>query len=91
MKKRILTFLMAVILLLPTFAACSESGTNNEKEQNAADGQSAEVTAQNPTEEEPEIGLDTAKLQYADRDYGGYSYRIADRASGDWMTFDVYS
>ena len=91
MKKRILPLLMAVILLLPTFAACSESGTNNEKEQNAADGQSAEVTAQNPTEEEPEIGLDTAKLQYADRDYGGYSYRIADRASGDWMTFDVYS
>ncbi|MBO6052557.1 MAG: hypothetical protein J6Q17_02350 [Clostridia bacterium] len=91
MKKRILTLLLAAVLLLPTLAACSESGTNNEKEQGAADGQAAEVTVQEPTEEEPEIGLDTAKLQYADRDYGGYAYRIADRASGDWMTFDVYA
>ena len=44
---------------------------------------------QEPEEEEPEMGLDTAKLLYADRDYEGYNYRIADRASGDWMTFDV--
>lgn len=92
MKKRIFAFLLALTLILPMFAACSESGTNEEKTAAASDGgASADAQAPEVQEEEPEIGLDTAKLQYADRNYDGYAYRIADRASGDWMTFDVYS
>lgn len=89
MKKRALTLLLAAALLLPSLAACSESGTNTETPASAADGAGTTVTTPEAQEEEPEIGLDTAKLQYADRNYDGYAYRIADRASGDWMTFDV--
>ncbi|MBQ3706827.1 MAG: hypothetical protein II889_02860 [Clostridia bacterium] len=92
MTKRIFALLLALVLVLPMLAACSESGTNEEKTAGAADGgASADAGTPEVQEEEPEIGLDTAKLQYADRNYNGYSYRIADRASGDWMTFDVYS
>lgn len=89
MKKRAWTLLLAAALLLPSLAACSESGTNTETPASAADGAGTTVTTPEAQEEAPEIGLDTAKLQYADRNYDGYAYRIADRASGDWMTFDV--
>ena len=89
MKKRAWTLLLAAALLLPSLAACSESGTNTETPASAADGAGTTVTTPEAQEEAPEIGLDTAKLQYADRNYDGYAYRIADRASGDWKTFDV--
>ena len=81
MKKRALTLLLAAALLLPSLAACSESGTNTETPASAADGAGTTVTTPEAQEEEPEIGLDTAKLQYADRNYDVYAYRIADRAS----------
>ena len=89
MKKRAWTLLLAAALLLPSLAACSESGTNTETPASAADGAGTTVTTPEAQEEEPEFGLDTAKLQYADRNYDSYAYRIADRTSGDWMTFDV--
>ncbi|MBQ3956674.1 MAG: hypothetical protein II680_12355 [Clostridia bacterium] len=88
MKKKISAWLLAALMLVPGLVSCSESGTNAEETDPAA-APAAETAA--PEEEEPEMGLDTAKLLYADRNYEGYNYRIADRASGDWMTFDVYS
>ncbi len=88
MKKKIFAWLLAALMLIPGLVSCSESGTNAEETDPAA-APAAETAA--PEEEEPEMGLDTAKLLYADRNYEGYNYRIADRASGDWMTFDVYS
>ncbi len=88
MKKTVLVWMLVFVLLLPSFAACSESKANAE-ETTPTGTSGTPADAAEPEEEEPEIGLDTAKLLYADRDYGGYNYRIADRASGDWMTFDV--
>lgn len=88
MKKNALVWLLLAAMLLPSLAACSESA-ENAGEETAAVQSNTPAEVQQPEEEEPEIGLDTAKLQYADRNYEGYNYRIADRASGDWMTFDV--
>ncbi|MBE6724595.1 MAG: hypothetical protein E7576_05255 [Ruminococcaceae bacterium] len=90
MKRKFLVWLLAAAMCLPTFAACSENAQNSD-ETAAQSNTTSDTPTPEPEEEEPEMGLDTAKLLYADRDYGGYSYRIADRASGDWMTFDVYA
>ena len=88
MKRNAIVWLLLAAMLLPSFAACSE-GTENAGEETAEVQANTPAEAQEPEEEEPEMGLDTAKLLYADRNYDGYNYRIADRASGDWMTFDV--
>ena len=88
MKRNAIAWLLAAVMLLPALVSCSESAQNSGEETQPTQS-STPSDVQEPAEEEPEMGLDTAKLLYADRNYDGYSYRIADRASGDWMTFDV--
>jgi len=93
MKKKILAMLLLSSMLLTAFAGCSESGTNTE-ETTAADA-SAPAAEEVVEEVEEEITLESAAAQYADRDYGGYEYRVADRGDpgtyADWQTFDVYA
>lgn len=91
MKKNLLAWLLAAALLLPNLAACSESGTDNTDAPAESDS-SAVTSAEDaaPVEEE-ELTPAQVAAKYNDRNYDGYAYRIADRASGDWMTFDVYA
>ena len=77
MKKKILAMLLLSSMLISTFASCSESGTNTE-ETTAADA-NAPAAEEVVEEVEEEITLESAAAQYADRDYGGYEYRVADR------------
>ena len=88
--RRTFSLLLALLLLLPLFASCSETGENSDKGSTETTPADAAPAAE-PEEEEPEMSLEVAKLQYEDRDYSGYEFRIADRASGDWKTFDVFS
>ena len=91
MKRKHLTLLLVAAMLLPAFASCSESAQNAEETARTNQAAADDAVTPETEEEEPEMGLDTAKLLYADRNYDGYNYRIADRASGDWLTFDVYA
>ena len=88
MKRKAIVWLLIAAMLLPALVSCSESTENAGPETSSTEANTP-ADVQQPEEEEPEMGLDTAKLLYADRNYDGYNYRIADRASGDWMTFDV--
>ena len=89
MKRNALVWLLTAAMMLPAFSACSESAENSGAETTSNGSANTPSEVVETEEEEPEMGLDTAKLLYADRNYDGYNYRIADRASGDWMTFDV--
>ncbi|MGN1346407.1 MAG: hypothetical protein ACI4V1_06455, partial [Eubacteriales bacterium] len=94
MKKNLLACVLLAALLLTSFAGCSNSTENADNNDNSAVS-SPDPTSEETVAEEPEITLDTAAAQYADRDYGGYEYRIADRGDpgsyADWQTFDVYA
>ena len=77
MKKKILAMLLLSSMLISTFASCSEGGENTEEAPvSDVTAPAAEEVAE---EVEEEITLDSAAAQYADRDYGGYEYRVADR------------
>lgn len=86
--KKLISLLLAAALTASCLASCSNSGTNTETESGGSTSDNTQVEA--VEEEIEEFTLETAKAQYS-RNYEGYSYRIADRASGDWMTFDVYA
>ncbi len=93
MKKKLLAMLLLSSMLISTFASCSEGGENTEETPTTdVTAPSAEEVVE---EVEEEITLESAAAQYADRDYGGYEYRVADRGDpgtyADWQTFDVYA
>ncbi|MBO4932993.1 MAG: hypothetical protein J6I42_12510 [Clostridia bacterium] len=92
MKKKLLAMLLLSAMLLSAFAGCSEGGENTD-ETTAADPTTP--AAEETVVEEEEDTLESAAAQYADRDYGGYEYRVADRGDpgtyADWQTFDVYA
>ncbi|MBP3294900.1 MAG: hypothetical protein J6N32_14215, partial [Clostridia bacterium] len=92
MKKKLLAMLLLSAMLLSAFAGCSEGGENTD-ETTAADPTTP--AAEETVAEEEEDTLESAAAQYADRDYGGYEYRVADRGDpgtyADWQTFDVYA
>ncbi|MBE6711188.1 MAG: hypothetical protein E7579_08735 [Ruminococcaceae bacterium] len=92
MKKKLLAMLLLSAMLLSAFAGCSEGGENTD-ETTAADPSTP--AAEETVVEEEEDTLESAAAQYADRDYGGYEYRVADRGDpgtyADWQTFDVYA
>ena len=89
MKKKIITMLLAMLILLQT-VACAESSENPDDV--SADpavtttdvGASEEAAA----ETEPEDSIESVIAQFGDRDYDGYSFRILDR-EGSWGTVDV--
>lgn len=89
-NKRILSFLTAFLLTVFSFSACSEGRTN----ENADSQSQSNTTGTNETaaaEEDEEITLATVRQQYADRNYEGYDFRIADNGDGWWGTIDVYA
>ena len=90
MKRKVLLWLLAAAMCLPTFAACSDN-TEISNETAVQSDAASDTPTPEPEKEETEIGLNTAKLLYADRDYGGYNFRIADRDFINWGTFDVYA
>jgi len=90
MKKKIITMLLAMLILLQT-VACAESSENPDDV--SADpavtttdvGASEEAAA----ETEPEDSIESVIAQFSDRDYEGYSFRILDRGDTYWGTVDV--
>lgn len=98
MKKKLLVALLLSSMLLSAFTGCSEGGENSDSPADSSVTNS-EVSATDETdtseEEEEEYTLEKAAALYADRNYDGYEYRIADRGDpgtyADWQTFDVYA
>ena len=88
MKKKMITMLLAMLMLLQT-VACAESSENTE-ETSASAVTSTEVGASEETavETEPEDTIDAVVAQFEGRDYDGYRFRILDR-EGSWGTVDV--
>ena len=80
-RKSILALLLAALMTM-SIVSCA-GGTSDET---TADTAAADTT---PLETEPVITFDTVAHSYDDRDYDGYVFRIADRATGDWLTNDV--
>lgn len=90
MKKKILVCLLALLMIAPSFASCAQSNVSTDETTNSSSSQPQAEAAETEAEE-AEITLESAAKGYADRNYEGYEYRIADRGSGDWKTFDVYA
>ncbi len=92
MTKKLITLLLLASMLVSTFASCSETTSEETTATTTTNTPTAEETV---AEVEEEITLESAAKQYADRDYGGYEFRIADRGDpgtyADWQTFDVYA
>ena len=95
MKKKALTLLLALMMVLPMFTACSENAADNTAETTAAD------TAANTTpsadeetvaveEDEPEILPDIPALDFEGRDFIFLTSGIGDTNGEDWETFDVW-
>lgn len=94
MKKRALTLLLACLMLLPTFTACSENAADKTTEETTA-----ETTAQNtpsadeetvPEEEEAELLPDIPALDFEERTFTFLTSGINDTNGVDWETYDIW-
>lgn len=93
MKKRALTLLIALLMVLPMFTACSENAADTETT-------AAETTATVETpsadeeivveEDEPEILPDIPALDFEGRTFTFLTSGIGDTNGEDWETFDVW-
>jgi len=95
MKKQALTLLLALLMVLPLFTACSENAADTTE-----DTAAAETTA--PTtpsageetvaveEEETEIQPDIPALDFDGRTFTFLTSGIGDTNGEDWETFDVW-
>ena len=94
MKKQALTLLLALLMVLPMFTACSENAAD--KEETTANETTANVTpsADEETvaaeEEEAEILPDIPALDFEGRTFTFLTSGIGDTNGEDWETFDVW-
>ena len=94
MKKRALTLLIALLMVLPMFTACSENAADT-TETTAAD---TTTTVETPSadeeivveEDEPEILPDIPALDFEGRTFTFLTSGIGDTNGEDWETFDVW-
>ena len=94
MKKRALTLLIALLMVLPMFTACSENAADT-TETTAAD---TTATVETPSadeeivveEDEPEILPDIPALDFEGRTFTFLTSGIGDTNGEDWETFDVW-
>ncbi len=89
-NKRIFSAILAALMLVGS-TSCSNSGNSETTETKTSTETEVLPETEAETEAETEITMNSLRSLYSDRDYGGYEFRITDRASGDWATFDVYS
>ena len=80
-RKSILAMLLASLMLF-SFAGCGADPA----EETTADTSAADTT---PVVTETEINFESVANSYSDRDYGGYTFRVAVRDTVDWQTMDV--
>lgn len=91
MNKRILSFILAAAILVSSMASCSDNSTGK-TEEDEADAPKQESQQTEPETEESDVDtVEKFKSSYGGIDYEGYNFRILDRGSGDWKTFDVYA
>lgn len=81
-KRSILALLLAALLTMST-VGCGNATTNE-----TTGTETADTTT--PVETEEAVTFDSVARSYQDRDYDGYTFRIADRGTG-WQTVDVYA
>ncbi len=95
MKKRALTLLLACLMVLPTFTACSENAADKSDETAAA-----ETTAQNTPsaeeetvpaeEEETELLPDIPALDFEGRTFTILTVGPNDTNGVDWVSYDIW-
>ena len=76
---RSITALVLALLMLLSAVSCGDS---NVPDETAADTQTTVVETEAPT-------LESVSASYADRDYGGYVFRVGVRDEVNWETYDV--
>lgn len=81
-KRSILTLLLAALLTMSA-VGCGNATTDETTGTENAD-------TNTPVETEEVVTFDSVARSYQNRDYDGYTFRIADRGSG-WKTVDVYA
>ena len=94
MKKQALTLLLALLMVLPMFASCSENAADKTEttaaETEAVSTPSANEEVVTEPEEEPEILPDIPALDFDGRTFTFLTSGIGDTNGEDWETFDVW-
>ena len=94
MKKQALTLLLALMMVLPMFTACSENAADNTEPTTAETTANATPSADEETvaveEEEAEILPDIPALDFDGRTFTFLTSGIGDTNGEDWETFDVW-
>ncbi len=95
MKKRALTLLLACLMLLPSFTACSENAADKSNETTAAEttAQSNTPSAEEETvaeEEETELLPDIPALDFEGRTFTFLTSGANDTNGVDWETYDIW-
>ena len=85
--KKSAAFLLSVLLILPSLAACSETPKQDEGTQNAAPNQTGEIAAVTEAEEEPDDGKSHYYENLPAVDYEGWTFNIAN----DGISTEYYS
>lgn len=91
MKKRIAVFILSMLLTLTSTVSCAENRSEDKVNNGEAKDSDSKVNSEKPETEEDVNYTEKFRSDYKDIDFAGYSFRILDRASGDWKTFDVYA
>lgn len=95
MKKRALTLLIALLMVLPMFTACSENAADNaETTANETEPTNTTPSADEETvaveEEEAEILPDIPALDFEGRTFTFLTSGINDTNGVDWETYDIW-
>ncbi len=94
MKKRALTLLIALLMVLPMFTACSENAADKEETSPAETTATVTPSAEEETvpvdDEEAEILPDIPALDFEGRTFTFLTSGINDTNGVDWETFDIW-
>jgi len=87
--KQIITALLALMMLVPTLASCSDSADDNKADDTTTAADTASDTAAETTEAR-------AAADVPAKDFGGYEYTFLTSGTGDtngagWQTYDFYA
>ncbi len=95
MKKQALTLLLALLMVLPMFTACSENAADTPEETTAAETEapvtpSADEEMVAAEEEETELLPDIPALDFDGRTFTFLTSGINDTNGADWETYDIW-
>ncbi len=79
MHKRIISFIMAALLLASSFTACSENSSENEENETTQEETAVDAAAETETETETEDSRASVEDGLPERDFGGATFTLLTR------------